>query len=100
MKITKRQLKRIIKEEKQKLIREQGVIPPREEHVDTYYDDDAYGHGGDEETAEETILMNVEVEIDNLIQYINEETEDIEGGASIRRSAFYLALEKIHQARS
>jgi len=42
MKITKRQLKRIIKEEKRRLL-EQGVIPPREEHVDTYYDDDAYG---------------------------------------------------------
>ena len=45
MKVTKRQLKRLIREEKRKLIREQDVIPPREEHVDTYYDDDAYGQG-------------------------------------------------------
>ena len=42
MKVSKRQLKRIIREEKRRLL-EQDVIPPREEHVDTYYDDDAYG---------------------------------------------------------
>ena len=65
MKVTKRQLKRIIKEEKAKLILEanpDGTI------------------SDDEEELEEELAMEVLMELDNLIQQVKEESRRIGGG--------------------
>ena len=65
MKITKRQLKRIIKEEKAKLVLEanpDGTI------------------SADEEDLEEKLAMEVLMELDNLIQQVKEESRRIGGG--------------------
>ena len=65
MKITKRQLKRIIKEEKAKLVLEanpDGTI------------------SADEEDLEEELAMEVLMELDNLIQQVKEESRRIGGG--------------------
>ena len=65
MKITKRQLKRIIKEEKAKLVLEanpDGTI------------------SADEEDLEEGLAMEVLMELDNLIQQVKEESRRIGGG--------------------
>lgn len=65
MKISKRRLKRIIKEEKAKLVLEanpDGTI------------------SDDEEDLEEDLAMNVLMELDNLIQQVKEESGRIGGG--------------------
>ena len=65
MKITKRQLKRIIKEERTKLVLEanpDGTV------------------SADEEELEEELAMDVLMELDNLIQQVKEESGRIGGG--------------------
>ena len=65
MKISKRQLKRIIKEEKAKLVLEanpDGTV------------------SADEEELEEELAMDVLMELDNLIQQVKEEAGRIGGG--------------------
>ncbi len=87
MKITKRSLKRIIKEEKAKLI--------KEANLDGTVSDD-------EEDMEDDLMMEVEIEIDRLIQYIRTESDRIGGGfrgPGIRSRALRLVAEKLHGAR-
>ena len=65
MKISKRHLKRIIKEEKVKLVLEanpDGTV------------------SADEEELEEDLAMDVLMELDNLIQQVKEESGRIGGG--------------------
>jgi len=87
MKITKRQLRRIIKEEKQKMLSEMnpdGTI------------------SDDEDDARYDLLANVEVQIDELIQLIRDESARIGGGfrgPGIRREALKLLADKIYEAR-
>ena len=87
MKITKRQLRRIIKEEKARLVLEMnpdGTI------------------SGDEDDEREDLLASVEVQIDELIQHVRDEAERIGGGfrsPGIRAEVFKLMAEKIHGAR-
>jgi len=87
VKITKRQLKQIIKEEKARFIREMkpdGTI------------------SDDEDDARYDLLASVEVQIDELIQHVVDEAERIGGGfrsPGIRAEAFKLMAEKIHEAR-
>jgi hypothetical protein len=87
MKITRQQLKRIIKEEKQKLVREMnpdGTI------------------SDDEEEARGDLLMHVEVQINELIQHIIDEADRIGGGfrsAGIRDQAFRLMSDITHSYR-
>ena len=92
LKVTKRQLRRIIKEEKRKLIREQDAIPPRDEHVDTYYDDDAYGQDGamsDEmagavqDAILELFVLHGEVRTNDVYDHLRQmgfDDADIDGG--------------------
>ena len=68
MKITKRQLKRIIKEEKAKLVLEanpDGTV------------------SADEEELEADLAMEVLMKLDNLIQQVKEESGRIGGGLSL-----------------
>ena len=87
MNVTKRQLKRIIEEEKQKLIREMnpdGTI------------------SDDEDEMRHDFLAEVEMQTDELIQFVRTSAERIGGGfrsPGIRREAFRLMAEKIHGAR-
>ena len=87
MKITKRQLRRIIKEEKKRFIREMnpdGTVSP------------------DEDEAREDLLFHAEFEIDELIQYVKDEAERIGGGfrsPGIKAKVFKLMADKIHRAR-
>jgi hypothetical protein len=87
MKITKRQLKKIIKEEKQRLFREMnpdGTI------------------SDDEDKARADLLAHVGATIDELIQYVVNEADRIGGGfrsPGIRAEAFKLMAEKIHRSR-
>jgi hypothetical protein len=87
MKITKRQLRRIIKEEKARLVREMnpdGTI------------------SGDEDEARADLLAHAEITIDELIQHVRDEAERIGGGfrsPGIRAEVFKLMAEKIHGAR-
>ena len=87
MRITKRQLKRIIKEERQRLVREMnpdGTI------------------SGDEDEARYDLLARAEIQIDELIQHVEDEAERIGGGfrsPGIRAEVFKLMAEKIHGAR-
>jgi hypothetical protein len=86
MKITKRQLKRIIKEEKARLLEmnPDGTISE------------------DEDEARFDLLASVEVQIDELIQRVKDEAERIGGGLrspGIRAEVFKLMAEKIHGAR-
>jgi len=87
MKITKRQLRRIIKEEKQRLIMEMnsdGTI------------------SDDEGEAEVNLMMQVEMEIDELIQLIADEAAGIGGPfrrAGIKARALRLLADKVHNAR-
>jgi hypothetical protein len=79
MKITKRQIKRIIRE-----MNPDGSISEDE----------------DEERYE--LLANAEVQIDELIQYVIDEADRIGGGfrsPGIRAEVFKLMAEKIHRAR-
>lgn len=87
MKITKRQLRRIIREEKSHLVREMnqdGTI------------------SGDEDEARYDLLTDVEIQIDELIQHVKDEAERIGGGfrsPGIRAEVFKLMADKIHGAR-
>ncbi len=87
MKITKQQLKKIIKEEKSKLLSEMnpdGTV------------------SDDEEDLEDDLMMELEIEIDRLIQMIRIESEKIGGGfrgPGIRVRALRLLASKIHEAR-
>jgi len=87
MKLTKRQLKKIIKEERHRLVREMnpdGTV------------------SADEEEEREDLMMNVEMEIQNLIQFIAGEAERIGGsfrGPGIRKEALRLIADKIHGTR-
>ena len=87
MKISKTQLKRIIREEKRKVLRE--VNPDGTISVD-------------EDEQRSDFLADVEVQIDELIQFVILEAEAIGGGfrsPGIRAEAFRLMADKIHQAR-
>ena len=86
MKITKKQLRRIIKEEKAKLIREanvDGTISP------------------DEDERRADLLTHVEIAIDELIQYCVNEANDVGGSfraPGIKAECKDLMLEKISRA--
>ena len=87
MKISKKQLERIIKEERAKLVLEanpDGTI------------------SGDEEDLEEDLMMEIEIEIDRLIELVRIESDKIGGGfrgPGIRARALKLLASKIHGAR-
>ncbi len=87
MKVTKRQLKRIIKEEKSKLLSEMnpdGTV------------------SGDEDDLEDDLMMEIEIEIDRLIQMVRIESDKIGGGfrgPGIRARALKLLANKIYEAR-
>ena len=87
MKISKRKLKQIIKEEKAKLVLEanpDGTI------------------SGDEEELEDDLMMEIEIEIDRLIQMVRAESENIGGGfrgPGIKARALKLLADKIYEAR-
>ena len=87
MKITRRQLRRIIKEEKSRLVREMnpdGTISDNEDEA--RYD----------------LLAHAEVTIDELIQHVKDEADRIGGSfrsPGIRREVFMMLAEKIHGAR-
>lgn len=83
MKISKRQLKRIIKEEQRKLI--------REANMDGTYSDD-------EDFLEGQLLEYVEIQIDEIVQFIELESEKIGGGfrgPAIKARALSLLKSKI-----
>ncbi len=87
MKITKRQLRRIIKEEKSRLVREMNPDG-------TISDDE------DEMSAD--FLAEVEMQTDELIEFIRISAERIGGGfrsPGIRKEALRLMAEKVHGAR-
>jgi hypothetical protein len=83
MRISKRQLKRIIKEEKQRLLREMnpdGTI------------------SDDEDEARFELLAEVEMQIDELIQFVESSAARIGGSfrsPGIRAEAFSLIAEKL-----
>ncbi len=85
MKITKRQLKRIINEEKARLVREMnpdGTI------------------SDDEDALQENFMADVEIQIDELIQYVLSTSEQIGGryrGPGIRHEAFRMLAVKIQE---
>ena len=86
MKITKRQLRRIIKEEKTRLLEmnPDGTI------------------SADEDEARLDLLTHVEMTIDELIQHCIDEAERIGGGfrsPGIKRECKLLMLEKIQGMR-
>ena len=87
MKVTEKQLKRIVLEEKFKLLREanrDGTISP------------------DEEEERDDLMVDVEETIDTLIRHVQEMSEAIGGsfrGPGIRAECFRLIADKIHRAR-
>ena len=87
MKITRTRLRKIIKEEKLKLISEarpDGTI------------------SDDEDEAEEELLMRIEMQIDEMIDMIKQEAYVIGGqfrGPGIKARAMKLLANKIHGAR-
>ena len=87
MKITRKQLRKIIKEEKAKLVREMnpdGTI------------------SADEDEARHDLLTHVEMTIDELIQHCINEAERIGGSfrsPGIKRECKNLMLEKIQGMR-
>ena len=87
MKITKTQLKQIIKEEKNRLIREMnpdGTI------------------SDDEDDARFELLAEIEMQIDELIQFVESSAARIGGGfraPGIRAEAFSLIAEKLRNYR-
>ena len=86
MKITKRQLRRIIAEESARL---------NEMNPDGTISDDE-----DEERM--ALLASVEVQIDGLVQHVIDEAERIGGGfrsPGIKQEVFRLMADKIHRAR-
>ena len=87
MKLSKRQLKRIIQEEKAKLI--------REANMDGTISDD-------EEFLEEELLEYVEIQIDEIVQFIQIESKKIGGdfrGPGIKARAMSLLKSKIGKLR-
>ena len=87
MKITKRQLKRIIKEERSKLVREMNP-------------DGSISDGEDEERA--ALLREVENTIYDLIETVHVRAGEIGGNfrsPGIRAEAFKLMADAIHEAR-
>lgn len=87
MKITKRQLKRIIKEEKARLILEMNP-------------DGTISDGEDEERYD--LLANVEMQIDELIQHVRDEADRIGGGfrgPGIKAEVLKMIANKIYEAR-
>ena len=87
MKITKRQLRRIIKEEKSRIIQEMNP-------------DGTISDGEDNERA---IFMNdIEEQAEELVRFIQMESERIGGdfrGPGIRKEAYRLLAEIIHGLR-
>tara|TARA_Y100000592_G_C5369278_1_gene267684 strand:- start:299 stop:577 length:279 start_codon:yes stop_codon:yes gene_type:complete len=87
MKITKNQLRRIIKEEKEKMLSEMnpdGTI------------------SADEDDQRDMLMAKVEAQIDQLVQLIRDESERIGGGfrgPGIRKQALKLLADKIYEAR-
>ena len=87
MKISKRNLRRIIQEEKEKLLSEanpDGTI------------------SGDEEDLEDDLMMEIEIQIDQLIDHVKKEAYAIGGpfrGPGLKARAFKLLADKIHRAR-
>ena len=87
MKITKRQFRRIIKEERSKLVREMnpdGSI------------------SADEDAGREALLREVENTIYDLIQTVQMRADEIGGSfrsPGIRAQAFKLIADAIHEAR-
>jgi hypothetical protein len=87
MRITKRQLRRIIKEEKLKLVREMnpdGTI------------------SGDEDAEREALMASTEEQMFDLIQHVVDEADRIGGGfrsPGIRAEVFKMMADKIHGAR-
>ena len=85
MKITKRQLKRIITEEKRRLVREMnpdGTI------------------SGDEDAEREALMADVEEQMFDLIQHVYDEAERIGGSfrsPGIRTSAYELMSNMIRE---
>jgi len=87
MKITKRQLRRIIKEEKQKMLSE--VNP-----------DGTISAGEDNERA--IFMADVEEQAEELVRFIQMEAERIGGGfrsPGIRREALRIVADVIHGER-
>lgn len=87
MKITKRQLKRIIKEEKQKLVREMNP-------------DGTVSNNEDEER--EDLMAHVELTLNELLDHIINESDRIGGGfrgPGIKKQAFRLLADMIHSYR-
>jgi len=87
MKITKRQLRRIIKEEKQKLVREMNP-------------DGSISDNEDEDRL--SLLADADERIMELIQYVKDEAERIGGGfrsPGIRAEIFKHLADVIHRAR-
>tara|TARA_Y100000389_G_C17255759_1_gene410434 strand:+ start:444 stop:707 length:264 start_codon:yes stop_codon:yes gene_type:complete len=87
MRITKAQLRKIIKEEKARLISEMnpdGTVSP------------------DEGEDEEDLLMHAGLQIDELIQYIKDEADRIGGGfrgPGVKARALKMIADKIYRAR-
>ena len=87
MKITKRQLKRIIKEERAKLMSEanrDGTI------------------SGDEEAEERVLMADIEEQMEDLIRFAQMEADRIGGGfrgPGLRARALKLMAELIHEYR-
>jgi hypothetical protein len=87
MKITKRQLKRIIKEEKRRLIQEMnpdGTI------------------SDDEDEARFELLAEVEMQLDELIQFVASSAARIGGGfrsPGIRSEVYKMMADKLHEVR-
>jgi hypothetical protein len=87
MKITKRQLKRIIKEEKRKLVREMnpdGTI------------------SGDEDAERASLMVSAEEQMFDLIQHVYDEAERIGGGfrsPGIRSEVYKMMADKLHEVR-
>ena len=87
MKITQRQLRRIIKEEKAKLVREMnpdGTI------------------SGDEDAERKALMSNTENEMFDLIQNVYDEAERIGGGfrsPGIRKEVYKMMFDMLQDAR-
>jgi len=87
MKITRRQLRKIIHEAKSGMLSEMnpdGTISP------------------DEDDQRDDLLTHVEIILDELIQYVNDEADRIGGSfrsPGIRAAAFRLMREKVQQGR-
>ena len=87
MKISKRQLKRIIKEEQDKLVREANL-------------DGTYS--ADEEELEDDLATDVLMELDNLIQQVREESMRIGGdfrGPGIKARIFAEMRDMLRRAK-